>query len=96
MEGQVTSQTKNIRSSRLMQLEQRMSQEYRSAFAGEKEEILYEEAKTLNGEDYQIGNTARYIKAGKKTQGDLRNHILTETLTEHFLDDMMLVRDAKG
>ena len=37
-----------------------------------------------------------HIKAGKKTQGDLRNHILTETLTEHFLDDMMLVRDAKG
>ena len=96
MEGQVTSQTKNIRSSRLMQLEQRMSQEYRSAFAGEKEEILYEEAKTLNGEVYQSGHTARYIKAGKKTQGDLRNHILTETLTEHFLDDMMLVRDAKG
>ena len=96
MEGQVTSQIKNIRSSRLMQLEQRMSQEYRSAFAGEKEEILYEEAKILNGEVYQIGHTARYIKAGKKTQGDLRNHILTETLTEHFLDDMMLVQGTRG
>lgn len=93
MEGQIPQKIKNVRSGRLMRLEQRMSQEYRSAFAGEKEEVLYEEAKILNGEVYQIGHTVRYIKIGRKAQGDFKNRILTETMTEDFLDDMMLVRD---
>lgn len=93
MEAQVASQVKNERSSRLMQLERRMSREYRKAFAGEKEEVLYEEAKILNGEVYQIGHTVRYIKIGRKAQGEFKNRILAETMTEDFLDDMMLVRD---
>lgn len=93
MEAQVPAQIKNERSGRLMQLEQKMSQEYRRAFIGEKEEVLYEEAKILNGEVYQIGHTARYIKVGKKMQGDFKNCILKETMTDNFLDDMMLVQD---
>lgn len=93
MEGQIPQKIKNVRSGRLMRLEQRMSQEYRSSFAGEKEEVLYEEAKILNGEVYQIGHTVRYIKIGRKAQGDFKNRILTETMTEDFLDDMMLMRD---
>ncbi len=93
MEDQVASRVKNERSSRLMQLERRMSREYRKAFAGEKEEVLYEEAKILNGEVYQIGHTVRYIKIGRKAQGEFKNRILAETMTEDFLDDMMLVRD---
>ncbi len=93
MEDQVASRVKNERSSRLMQLERRMSWEYRKAFAGEKEEVLYEEAKILNGEVYQIGHTVRYIKIGRKAQGEFKNRILAETMTEDFLDDMMLVRD---
>lgn len=93
MEAQVASRVKNERSGRLMQLERRMSREYRKAFAGEKEEVLYEEAKILNGEVYQIGHTVRYIKIGRKAQGEFKNRILAETMTEDFLDDMMLVRD---
>ena len=54
---------------------------------------MYEEAKILNGEVYQIGHTVRYIKIGRKAQGEFKNRILAETMTEDFLDDMMLVRD---
>lgn len=93
MKDQVPDQVKNERSGRLLQLEQRMSQAYRQDFVGEKAEVLYEEAKILGGEVYQIGHTVRYIKIGKKAQGDYKNRILTETLTENFLDDMILVRD---
>lgn len=93
MTDQIPDQLKNERSGRLIQLEQRMSQEYRRDFAGEKAEVLYEEAKNLDGEVYQIGHTVRYIKIGKKAQGDFKNRILAETLTENFLDDMMLVQD---
>lgn len=93
MKDQVPDQVKNERSGRLLQLEQRMSQAYRQDFVGEKAEVLYEEAKILGGEVYQIGHTVRYIKIGKKAQGDFKNRILTETLTENFLDDMILVRD---
>ena len=93
MEDQVPDQIRNERSSRLMQLERRMSEEFRRDFVGERAEILYEEAKTLHGEVYQIGHTKRYIRVGKRVREDLKNRILEETLTEEFLDDMILVKD---
>ena len=96
MEAQIPDQVKNERSGRLMRLARLMSQEYRQSFAGEKAEVLYEEAKMQNGEVYQIGHTVRYIKTGRKTQEALRNRILTETLTEDFLDDMVLVQVENG
>ncbi len=96
MEAQIPDQVKNERSGRLMRLARLMSQEYRQSFAGEKAEVLYEEAKMQNGEVYQIGHTVRYIKTGRKTQEALRNRILTETLTEDFLDDMVLVQAENG
>lgn len=96
MEAQIPDQVKNERSGRLMRLARLMSQEYRQSFAGEKAEVLYEEAKMQNGEIYQIGHTVRYIKTGRKTQEALRNRILTETLTEDFLDDMVLVQAENG
>lgn len=93
MDGQVPDQVKSERSGRLMRLARHMSQEYRESFAGEKAEVLYEEAKILNGEVYQTGHTVRYIKIGKKSQEELRNRIRTEILTEDVLDDMVLIRD---
>ena len=44
---------------------------------------------------YQIGHTVRYIKIGRKAQGDFRNRILSETLVGALQDDIMLVEEQK-
>ena len=95
MEDQVSDQVKAERSGRLMRLEQRMSQEYRQSFIGENVEVLYEEAKKIGETVYQIGHTVRYIKIGRKAQGDFRNRILSETLVGALQDDIMLVEEQK-
>ena len=95
MEDQVSDQVRAERSGRLMRLEQRMSQEYRQSFIGENVEVLYEEAKKIGETVYQIGHTVRYIKIGRKAQGDFRNRILSETLVGALQDDIMLVEEQK-
>ncbi|MDE7276085.1 MAG: tRNA (N(6)-L-threonylcarbamoyladenosine(37)-C(2))-methylthiotransferase MtaB [Lachnospiraceae bacterium] len=95
MEDQVSDQVKAERSGRLMRLEQRMSQEYRQSFIGENVEVLYEEAKKIGETVYQIGHTVRYIKIGRKAQGDFKNRILSETLVGALQDDIMLVEEQK-
>ena len=91
MEKQVPDAIKTQRSNRLIQLEQRMSKEYRQSFMGENIEVLLEEQKEIDGNFYQIGHTKQYIKAALKTQEDMRNCMATGVLTEFLKDDIMVM-----
>lgn len=91
MEQQVPDAIKTQRSNRLIQLEQRMSKEYRQSFTGENIEVLLEEQKEIDGHFYQIGHTGQYIKAALKTQEDMRNCMVTGVLTEFLKDDIMVM-----
>ena len=91
MEQQVSDAVKTQRSNRLIQLEQRMSKEYRQAFMGEDIEVLLEEQKEIDGNFYQIGHTGQYIKAALKTQEDMRNCMVTGVLSEFLKDDIMVM-----
>lgn len=95
MKEQVADRVKAERSGRLMRLEQRMSQEYRQSFVGENVEVLYEEAKKIGETVYQIGHTVRYIKVGRRAEGDFKNRILTETLMGALQDDIMLAKEQE-
>lgn len=91
MEKQVPDVIKTQRSNRLIQLEQRMSKEYRQSFMGENIEVLLEEQKKIDGNFYQTGHTRQYIKAALKTQEDMRNCMVTGVLTEFLKDDIMVM-----
>lgn len=95
MKEQVADRVKAERSGRLMRLEQRMSQEYRQSFVGENVQVLYEEAKKIGETVYQIGHTVRYIKVGRRAEGDFKNRILTETLMGALQDDIMLAKEQE-
>ncbi|MCH5253985.1 MAG: tRNA (N(6)-L-threonylcarbamoyladenosine(37)-C(2))-methylthiotransferase MtaB [Lachnospiraceae bacterium] len=91
MEGQILEAVKAERSNRLMQLEKRMSEEYRQAFVGKETEVLFEETKEIDGRIYQVGHTREYIKAAKATQEDLSNRILKGLVTGFLCEDIMIV-----
>ena len=91
MEQQVPDAVKTQRSNRLIQLEKRMSSEYRQSFMGENIEVLLEEQKEIDGNFYQIGHTGQYIKAALKTQEDMHNCMVTGVLTEFLKDDIMVL-----
>lgn len=93
MEDQVPDKTKTERSNRLLQLEQQMSKEYRRAFIGEEVEVLFEEAKEIDGRVYQIGHTAQYVKVALENPENANNRILTGIVTGFLKDDVLIMKD---
>ena len=62
MEGQVDEKVKTQRSAILLELENKMSREYRQQHIGKTEEVLIEEIVSENGKDYFMGFTPDYIR----------------------------------
>lgn len=62
MQDQLTNDVKKQRSQVLLALDEELSMAYRQRFLGQMEEVLLEEAKTIDGKDYMIGHTKRYVK----------------------------------
>lgn len=93
MEDQIPDKTKTERSNRLLQLEQQMSREYRRAFIGEEVEVLFEEAKEIDGRVYQIGHTAQYVKVALENPENANNRILTGIVTGFLKDDVLIMKD---
>ncbi|MGN0373422.1 MAG: tRNA (N(6)-L-threonylcarbamoyladenosine(37)-C(2))-methylthiotransferase MtaB [Enterocloster sp.] len=73
MPDQVPEQVKSERSDILLELEARMSKEYRQSFASGKVSVLFEEKAEIDGSSYMVGYTPQYVKAalpsGEKEAG---------------------------
>lgn len=93
MDGQIPEEVKARRSSRLLQLSEQMSKEFRQTLIGEEAEVLFEEEKEFDGEIYQVGHTGQYIRAAKKTRKDLSNRIVTGRISEFLKDDILRMSD---
>ena len=89
MPDQIPEQIKTLRSDELLELEKRLSEQYRRSFLGKKTEILLEEETQIDGKAYMIGHTREYVKAvvplekGRKNQ--MAEGVLTEMLTPEIL-----------
>lgn len=90
MENQVSDEVKSERSNRLMQLENRLSQEYRQGYINKELEVLFEEAKEINGHIYQIGHTREYVKVALETTDDLSNQIRFKKVTGFLTKDILI------
>lgn len=62
MENQVPEEVKTERSAVLLELEAKMSAEFRSFYVGKKESVLLEEAHVIDGVSYLVGYTKEYVK----------------------------------
>ena len=91
MENQVPDGLKQERSARLLEMEREQSKEFRERMIGKTAEVLFEEAKVIDGETYQIGHTVEYIKVAKKETEDLSNCLITGKITGFLEDDILLM-----
>lgn len=90
MENQIPEQVKNVRSGVLLELEQKMSLEYRKSFIGKKETILLEEPFQWNGVTYMLGHTREYVKVAAPCGSDAKGTMITGVLTEMLNDEIVL------
>lgn len=93
MEGQVPEEIKALRSNRLLELEERMSAEYRKAHLHKETAVLFEEEKMINGKKYQIGHTKEYIKAAFETGENVSGRIIKGMLKDFAGADILLFTD---
>ncbi|MCH5249087.1 MAG: tRNA (N(6)-L-threonylcarbamoyladenosine(37)-C(2))-methylthiotransferase MtaB [Lachnospiraceae bacterium] len=91
MEDQIPDNIKSERSNRLIQLSDKMSRAYRQSLLGAEVEVLFEDKKEIDGQEFQLGHTRQYIKVAKKTGKDLNNTIINGILTGFATDDIMLI-----
>ena len=92
MEEQVPEAVKALRSNELLQLGKRMSERYREAFLHRTVEVLFEEEKTVEGINYQIGYTKEYIRAAFETNENLSGQVLSGEMTQLLTPDILLFK----
>ena len=71
MPDQLTMNEKKERVSRLLELDAKLSKEFRESKLGDTDNIIVEEIKTINGENYYVGHTPEYLMVALKEDESL-------------------------
>lgn len=91
MKDQISENTKTERSNQLIQLGDKMSDEFRKYYLGREEEVLFEEESMINGVSYYVGYTKEYVKVAKCSDMALNNQFVKGTLTMALSDEIYLM-----
>ena len=88
MEGQGDEKVKTQRSAILLELENKMSKEYRQQHIGKTEEVLIEEIVSENGKDYFMGFTPDYIRVKIACDTALDNSEYINTIKKVYMKEL--------
>ena len=91
MKEQVPEPVKKERSNVLLELEKKMSEEFREYYINREVTALMEEEWTFKGEQYFVGYTKEYVKVAVKTDADLTNQFVTGKIEKCLTDDVYLL-----
>lgn len=81
MPDQVAEQDKSARSDVLLELERRMSEEYRRRLVDTVQEVLLEETVEIGGVPYELGHTAQYVKVALPAKTAAKGEIVSARIT---------------
>lgn len=91
MPNQVPEPVKKQRSAELLEIEQRMSKEFREYYVGREVEALLEEPFTWNGRTYFTGYTKEYVKVAYETGADKTNQFVQGVVKGQLTEDIYLM-----
>ena len=95
MENQIPESVKAERSSRLLQLNERLEREYRCRFLGYTEKVLIEEEVLIDGVPYFTGYTKEYIRAAVLSEANLINKIVEVNFKKLLNAEILLAELVK-
>lgn len=88
---QIEERIKVERSTKLLEMAERYSKEYRRSFLDKEMEVLIEEEKEIEGKVYQVGFTPAYIKAAVDSKEALSGQILTGRAADLVAGEYLLL-----
>ena len=89
MPDQVDEQEKTRRSAILVELEKKMSDQFRMDYVEKQVTVLLEEAMEWNGKTYFTGYTKEYVKVAVETKENLANQFVTGTIKGQLTDGVL-------
>lgn len=89
MPDQVDEQEKTRRSAILLELEKKMSDQFRMDYVEKQVTVLLEEAMEWNGKTYFTGYTKEYVKVAVETKENLTNQFVTGTIKGQLTDGVL-------
>lgn len=89
MPDQVDEQEKIRRSAILLELEKKMSDQFRMDYVEKQVTVLLEEAMEWNGKTYFTGYTKEYVKVAVETKENLANQFVTGTIKGQLTDGVL-------
>lgn len=89
MPDQVDEQEKARRSAILLELEKKMSDQFRMDYVEKQVTVLLEEAMEWNGKTYFTGYTKEYVKVAVETKENLANQFVTGTIKGQLTDGVL-------
>ena len=92
MKDQIPENIKKVRSAELIELGDKMSEEFREFYLGREEEVLFEENVTINGNSLYVGYTKEYVKVAKASDVPLDNQLVKGVLTTDLGDGIYLMK----
>ena len=95
MKDQVSEQVKNERSARLIEMEQRLSREYRAQYIGKEITVLTEDCAQLAEESWRLGHTQTYVKAAVPAALAGRNELITGCVTGFLTDEILRLEPVR-
>ena len=95
MKDQVPEQVKNERSARLIEMEQRLSREYRAQYIGKEITVLTEDCAQLAEESWRLGHTQTYVKAAVPAALAGRNELITGCVTGFLTDEILRLEPVR-
>lgn len=90
-QDKIPGSVRTERSNRLLRLKKQQSRAFRAAYIGREIEVLFEEAKEIDGKQYQIGHTGQYIRVAKCTKEKLSNRMIRGRIAGFLNDELMLM-----
>lgn len=91
MKNQIPENRKTERSNALIELGDKMSEEFRQYYLGREEEVLFEEAADIDGVTYYVGYTKEYVKVAKLSSEPIENQLVKGTLTKALNTEIYLM-----
>lgn len=93
--NQINESIKNERSKILINIANKLKNEYLNKYLNTKQEVLIEELIEIENEKYEIGHTKEYIKVGIKSNSDNNNEIKCVKMTK-IRNNMILGEYVNG
>ena len=90
MDNQIQEEVKAVRSDVLMELGEKMKEEYTDSFIGEIKEVLMEEETEIDGVKYMVGHTREYVRIAVVGDSGLGNKMADVKVKKRINNEILL------